>query len=87
MIGNGNNSQFTFLDLLGVMSFLLGIANYGENVSQSDIQDLMKVSLVSLDSVTKEIHSHLENQDIRLKEIETKMDYIINMLEDMKNDS
>lgn len=56
-----------FYDAMAVTSFLLGMANYNENVSQSQLQETAK-------SIIKDIHNHLQQQD-------DKIDYIINLLE------
>lgn len=61
-----NNEQPTLLDILNILSFIIGILNYNENLTQGDKQELMqeidnKISLV-LDKVQK----HLEIQDKQL---------------------
>lgn len=57
------------LDALAVVSFLIGVANYGENLTQSDKTDLMN----SLDRQTKDIltkiEASLEEQNKMLREI------------------
>lgn len=52
---------------MAVTSFLLGMANYNENISQNQLQETAK-------SVIKNIHNHLQEQD-------DKIDYIISLLE------
>ena len=54
-------------DAMAITSFLLGMANYNENVTQSSLQETAK-------RIIKDIHSHLQQQD-------DKIDYIIKMLE------
>ena len=62
-----NNDNF--LDALSVVSFLIGVANYEENLTQSDKDDIMK----SLDQQTNQILMHIENslkeQNKMLREI------------------
>jgi hypothetical protein len=62
-MNSNNNNQFELLDILNVLSFVIGVLNYQENLTQGDKQDLMK----DFDSKTKlvldEIHAHLEKQD------------------------
>ena len=57
------------LDTLTVVSFLIGVANYRENLTQSDKDDLLK----KLDTQTKEIletiRKEIEEQNRMLKEI------------------
>lgn len=65
-----------FLDALSIVSFMVGIANYDENLSQSDKDDLMK----SLDEKTNAMISHLEvrieEQNAMLREILEKLERI-----------
>lgn len=62
-----------FIDALSVVSFMVGIANYDENLSQSDKDDLMK----SLDEKTNAMIQHLEirieEQNAILREILEKL--------------
>ena len=74
-----NNEQLSLLDILNILSFIIGILNYNENLTQGDKQELMqeidnKISLV-LDKVQK----HLELQDKQLN-------IIIKRLEELKID-
>lgn len=74
-----NNEQLSLLDILNILSFIIGILNYNENLTQGDKQELMheidnKISLV-LDKVQK----HLEIQDKQLN-------IIIKRLEELKID-
>lgn len=56
-----------FYDAMAMTSFLLGMANYNENISQSQLQEIAE-------SIIKDVHNHLQQQD-------DKIDYIINLLE------
>lgn len=62
-----------FLDALTFVSFVVGMANYNENLTQSDKDDLMK----GLDQKTNEmlarIEQDLEEQNIMLREILKRM--------------
>jgi hypothetical protein len=73
--GNGDNGELTMLDLLSVLSFALGLANYGENLTQSDKQELMQQMSDKIDSSLRDIHDHLSVQD-------AKINLILRMLED-----
>ena len=59
------NNQ-NLLDALTLVGFVIGLANYDENVSQSQVQEL-------IDKALGDIHSHLQDQDLRLKSIENKL--------------
>lgn len=59
------------LDAISIVSFIIGIANYNENLSQSDKDDLMR----RLDEQTKEILDSLT------REIELQNDLLRRILE------
>lgn len=61
------------LDAMAVVGFLIGLANYEENLSQSDVQDMIKGAL-------RNVHEHLEEQD-------NKIDHIIELLEGGKENA
>lgn len=65
-------NQLSVLDLLGIVSFLLGLANYSENLSQTQFQE-------ELNQAVAEIHQHLQSQD-------TKIDLILSLLKGEPND-
>jgi hypothetical protein len=58
---------------MAFIGFLIGVANYEENLSQSDVQDMIKGAL-------RDVHEHLEEQD-------NKIDHIIELLEGGKEDA
>lgn len=78
-LGSGQNGQFTFLDTISLISFLIGVMNLNENLSQSDKQDLVQELNKKAEQLLTEIHTHLENQD-------KKLDKILELLE-ARNDS
>lgn len=59
MMNNGPNEQLSVLDILGVVSFVLGLANYTENLSQTQFQD-------ELNKAVTDIHRHLQIQDDKI---------------------
>lgn len=65
-----------FIDAISLISFMVGIANYDENLSQSDKDDIMK----SLDEKTNEMLTRLEkdidNQNEMIKDITNRLDRI-----------
>lgn len=65
-----------FIDAISLISFMVGVANYDENLSQSDKDDLMK----SLDEKTNEMLTCLEkdidNQNEMIKDIINRLDRI-----------
>lgn len=63
-----------FLDTMAIMSFVVGLANYDENLTQSDKDDLIK----KLDQQTKDIlvqiEESLEQQNNMLREILSRLE-------------
>ena len=48
-------NEFTFLDILNLMSFCIGLMNLDMTLTQSDKQELLD-----------EIHGHLQEQDAKI---------------------
>ena len=67
-----------FLDALAVVSFFVGIANYDENLSQSDKDDIMQ----ALDKKTTNILERLENDIEQQNEILMDIQDRLKRLED-----
>lgn len=63
---NSSNRKDVILDAMAIVSFLVGMANYEENITQSQLQETAK-------SIMSDIHSHLKEQD-------DKMDRILELL-------
>lgn len=61
-----DNRQFDILDILNILSFVIGVKNLNENLSQNTAGDL-------LSSVVKEIHGHLSEQDRKIDLILEKL--------------
>lgn len=57
-----NNEQLSFIDLLSILSFCIGVMNLDLNVSAEDIDNQTQ-------TILKEIHTHLEEQDNKIQEI------------------
>lgn len=64
-----NNGQLDFLDILNIMSFIIGLMNYDENLTQNDKQDLMQELNAKSDKLLAEIHRHLTEQDKKIDNI------------------
>ena len=63
------NKQLTFLDILNIASFLIGIENLEMNLDQNDKQDLQQNLSEATDKLLAEVHAHLEAQDKKIDEI------------------
>ena len=68
-LGSGENGQFTFLDTISFISFIIGIMNLNENLTQGDKQDLLQTFSNKADNLLNEIHSHLQEQDEKIDKI------------------
>ena len=68
-LGNGNFGQLTFLDSINLLSFFIAIMNLNENMTQEDKQELQEDLSKKADLLLKEIHGHLEAQDIKINKI------------------
>ena len=77
-LGSGDNGEWTFLDLIGLLSFFIGVQNLDLNVTQEDAQQLEHELTRKTDRIINEIHAHLEIQDNKLGEI-------LQRLEDIEN--
>lgn len=76
-LGSGEYGEFTFLDMIALMSFFIGVQNLDLNITQDDFQNMMRNIDERTELLLKEIHGHLEEQDLLLRQI----------LEELKNDS
>ena len=73
-LGSGKNGQLSFIDMIGLLSFFIGLENYGMNLTQNDKADLQKDLSDKSDLLLKEIHQHLEKQDNKIDEILQRLD-------------
>lgn len=64
-----NNEQLSLLDILNILSFIIGVLNYNENLTQGDKQELMQELDNKISLVLDEVHKHLEVQDRQLSTI------------------
>lgn len=64
---NRQNEQFDLI--LNVVSLVIGLMNFQENLTQSDKQDIVSNFDKKGDYLLNEIHSHLEKQDKKIDEI------------------
>ena len=68
-IGSDENGEFTFIDIIALISLAIGLENLNENLTQGDKQDLQDDLSKNMDKVLTEIHSHLEEQDKKIDRI------------------
>ena len=63
-----------FLDAVSLVSFIIGIANYNENLSQSDKDDMMHALDEKANNMLEKLESDLEEQNKLLRQILDKLD-------------
>ena len=68
-MGSDFDGSFTFLDIISIASFIVGLENLNENLTQGDKQDLQDDLSKNMDRVLNEIHAHLEEQDNKIDKI------------------
>ena len=79
-MGSGKQGELTLLDVISIMSFLIGIENLELNITQEDVQNLEASFDKKFDASLNDIHQHLAIQDV-------KLNHIINLLEGRRDDS
>ena len=60
------NNELGFIDLLSIASFVIGLMNLEENLTQGDKQELQEDLANKAELLLEEIHGHLEEQDHKL---------------------
>ena len=73
-----NNQQLSLLDILNILSFIIGLLNFNENLTQGDKQDLMEELDNKTSLMLDEIHQHLQEQDVGIKTILKKLEALTN---------
>lgn len=63
-----------FIDILSIASFVIGLMNLDENLTQGDKQDLQQELADKAENILKEIHKHLEEQDRKIDRIIEKLE-------------
>ena len=67
-VSNSNNN-LSFIDVINILDFMLGLENLDMNITQNDMQELQSKFNNELESVVSEIHGHLNIQDDKIDEI------------------
>ena len=65
-----------FIDAISLISFMVGIANYDENLSQSDKDDLMKIIDEKTNEMLTRLEKDIDNQNQMIKDITNRLDRI-----------
>ena len=73
-LGSGNNGEFTLIDILNILDFMLEIQNYNMNSNQNDMQSIQSKFNDQISIVVNDIHKHLQEQDDKIDEILARLD-------------
>ena len=68
-MGSGSNGEWTFLDIVALVSLCIGLQNLEENLSQSDLHEIDVSNAKRQDAILSKIHDHLAEQDRKLDAI------------------
>lgn len=68
-LGSGDNGEFTFLDIISIISFCVGLRNLDLNIAQEDLDNQTQELDRKLREVVDDIHKHLKRQDKLLEEL------------------
>lgn len=61
-VGSDDNGEFTFIDIISLISLGIALQNLDENIDQNQLSE-------QLNRVLTEVHSHLEKQDRKIDKI------------------
>ena len=70
-----------FLDALAIVGFMIGIANYDENLSQSDKDDMIHELSQQMSGLLQKLEDDLEIQNGMLRAILANQQAILDRLE------
>ena len=75
-MGSGENGAWTFLDVLTLISFVVGLQNLEMNITQNDIaqqtKDINEAADELVSKALSDIHAHLQEQDEKIERILTR---------------
>ena len=72
MLNDSNNLDF--LDIINIVSFAIAIANYNENLNQTDKQELIHKLDKQTSELLSQLNAHLERQDKNIDKILTMLE-------------
>lgn len=68
-IGSGNNGEWTFIDIISLIGFCVGLQNLDLNISQENLDNQTQELDAKLREVVDDIHRHLATQDEKINRI------------------
>ena len=78
-LGSGDSGEWTFLDLITLISFFVGLQNLDMNITQEDMQHATEKLDKALRKEVEDIHRHLEIQDQLITTILEKLGGVDNV--------
>ena len=69
-----DNNNLDFLDIINIISFAIAIANYNENLNQSDKQELIHKLDKQTSELLSQLNAHLERQDENIDKLLTMLE-------------
>ena len=72
MLNDSNNLDF--LDVINIVSFAIAIANYNENLNQTDKQELIHKLDKQTSELLSQLNAHLERQDENIDKLLTMLE-------------
>ena len=76
-MGSGDNGELTFLDMISIISFCVGLQNLDLNIAQEDLDNQTQELDKKLRKNVEDIHQHLSVQDAKLNLILNKLENMI----------
>lgn len=76
-VGSGDNGELTFLDIISIISFCVGLQNLDLNTAQEDLDNQTQELDKKLRKNIEDIHQHLSVQDAKLNLILNKLENMI----------
>ena len=64
-----SNKELTFIDILSIISFCVGLENLELNIAQEDLDNQTQELDARLHAVVDDIHMHLQAQDEKIDKI------------------
>lgn len=73
-LGSGPSGEWTFLDIITIVGFVVGLQNLEMNITQEDMQETTSRLDKALREQVEQIHRHLEDQDNKIDNILRKLE-------------
>lgn len=68
-LGSGSGGEWTFLDIVTLISFIIGVENLELNATQDDMARIQRELSDKAEQLLTELHGHLEVQDKKIDRI------------------